>query len=251
MGQDKAAEAEKSLRQALTHYEKLEASFPAYKDHKEDHESAQQSLTQLLAFKPFLEDAAETQEGRRLQAAGQHRAVIEVYRQALGRHEQQRKEFADQSTYLHLLAVKQNRLAWILVTSSDERVRDPKQAVELAGKAVENAPQQGAFSNTLGAAHFRAGNWDQCVRALETSMKLRQEGDGFDWLFLAMAYHQLGKAVEANKWLDKALDWIAQMEQGKFTNPLVRMQWQAHRREAEMVRREAEELIRPKPAGDK
>ena len=72
-------------------------------------------------------------------------------------------------------------------------------------------------------------------------MKLREGGDGFDWLLLAMAYHQLGKANEADKWLDKALDWIAQMEQGKATNPRLQMQWQSQRREAEIVRQEAEE----------
>jgi tetratricopeptide (TPR) repeat protein len=249
MLQGKSAEAEKSFRHALTHYEKLEAAFPSYQKHKKDRDSAKQSLTQLLVLRPFLEDAAETQEGRRLEASAQHRAIVELYRQALARHEQQRKEFPDQASYLRLLASKQNRLAWFLVICSDMQVRDPKQAVELAGKAVENAPQDGAFWNTLGSAHYRAGSWDRCISALEKSMKFREGGDGFDWLFLAMAYHQLGKANEADKWLDKALDWIAQREQGKATNPLVQVQWQSQRREAEIVRREAENLIRLKPEG--
>ena len=245
----KPAEAEEAYRHALTHYDKVGADFPAYQKHRKDGESAQQSLTQLLVLKPFLEDAAETQEGRRLEAAGQHRAVIEIYRQALARHEKQRDEFPDQANYLRLLASKQNRLAWFLIICSDKQVRDSKQAVELAGKALENAPQEGAFWNTFGAAHFRAGNWDQCMTALEKSMQLRQGGDGFDWMFLAMAYHQVGKADEAKKWLDKALDWIAQMDQGKFTNPRFQVQWQSQRREAEMVRREAEGLIRSEPEG--
>jgi uncharacterized protein HemY len=131
------------------------------------------------------------------------------------------------------------------------QVRDPKQAVELAGKAVENAPQEGGFWNTLGAAHFRSENWNGCVTALEKSMQFRHGGDGFDWLFLAMAYHHLGKAGEANKWLDKALVWLAQMERDRISNPSLQMQWQSQRDEAELLRHEAEGLIRPKQEGTK
>jgi tetratricopeptide (TPR) repeat protein len=47
MRQGKAPQAEASLRQALTHYEKLEAGFPTYQNHKKARESAQQNLTKL------------------------------------------------------------------------------------------------------------------------------------------------------------------------------------------------------------
>jgi uncharacterized protein HemY len=130
---------------------------------------------------------------------------------------------------------------------SDAENRDPKQAIELAGKAVQNVPQEGVFWNTLGAAHFRDMNWKDCLAALEKSTQLRQGGDAFDWLFMAMAYHQTEESEEANRWLDKAVDWNAQMEQGKIASPLAKIQWQSQRRDAELLRREAEGLIRPKP----
>jgi serine/threonine-protein kinase len=245
------AEAEEAFRQAITQYEKVGADFPAYQNHRKGHEAARQMLAHVLAVKPSWEDAVETQEGAKLQAAGQNRAVAEAYGKAVARHEMRRQEFADQATYLRLLANKQNRLAWFLVMCPDMQVRDPMQSVQWARKAVENAPQEGGFWNTLGAAHYRAGDWQECITALERSMQLRHGGDGFDWLFLAMASHRLGKADEAAMWLDKAVDWIAQMEQGGFADPRKAMQWQSLRTEVAMIRREAEELVRPKPEGSK
>ena len=78
-------------------------------------------------------------------------------------------------------------------------------AVELAKKAVELAPKQGTFWNTLGVAHYRAGDWKAAVAALEKSEELRNGGDSFDWFFLAMAHWQLGEKDEARKWYDQAV----------------------------------------------
>ena len=163
------------------------------------------------------------------------------------RHEQQRNAFPDRSLYLRLLAIKQNRLAWGLAFSPDRQALDAKQAVELARKATEIAPGEGLFWNTLGAAYFRAGNWQECIKTLQKSMQLRKGGDGFDWLFLAMASHHLGMPNEANQWLNKAVQWITLIEQGKYPSPLLEIQWQSQRRQVEMLRQEAERLIRSKP----
>ena len=45
-----------------------------------------------------------------------------------------------------------------LATCPEAKFRDPKQAVELAKKAVELDPQGGNYWNTLGTAHYRAGD---------------------------------------------------------------------------------------------
>jgi tetratricopeptide (TPR) repeat protein len=244
-------EAEASYRQALAQYDRLETDFPAYQGHKKNREATQHNLTGLLALRPFLEDVAETQEGHRLADASQYQAAADCYRQAIARHDQRRKDFPDQANHLLWLTAKKNRLAWFLVTCAEEQVRVPKEAVELARQAVAQAPQEGGYWNTLGAAYYRAGNWNECVTALEKSMHLRQGGDGFDWLFLAMASHQLKKPNEAEKWLNKSVEWIRQAEQGQLNNPLHRAVWQTHRREAELLRREATALLRPKPDAPK
>jgi tetratricopeptide (TPR) repeat protein len=100
-----------------------------------------------------------------------------------------------------------NELAWLLATCSDVKMRDPIEAVIRAGKAVQLAPQDANYWNTLGVAHYRAGDWRAAVTALDKSMELRNGGDGFDWLFMAMAHCQLGDKDAARKWYDKAIAW--------------------------------------------
>jgi tetratricopeptide (TPR) repeat protein/serine/threonine protein kinase len=101
-----------------------------------------------------------------------------------------------------------NDLAWLRATCPDVKLRDSEQAVQLARRAVELAPEVGASWNTLGVAQYRAGDWKAAVVALEKSMALRQGGDAFDWLFLAMAQHKLGKPDEARKWYGQAVQWL-------------------------------------------
>jgi tetratricopeptide (TPR) repeat protein len=101
-----------------------------------------------------------------------------------------------------------NDLAWFLATGPDPKFRDPKRAVELAKKAVELAPKEGNYWNTLGTAHYRAGDWKATVAALDKSGELRKGGDSFDWFFLAMAHWQLGEKEEARKWYDRAVAWM-------------------------------------------
>ena len=101
-----------------------------------------------------------------------------------------------------------NNLAWLLATCADAQLRNPSEAVTLAKKAVELEPKNGMWWNTLGAAHYRAGDWKAAIAAMNKSMELRKGGDSFDWFFLAMANWQLGKKEEARKWYDKAVQWM-------------------------------------------
>ena len=98
-----------------------------------------------------------------------------------------------------------NTLAWLLATHTEPHLRNPTRAVELAKKAVELAPNQGTYWNTLGAAHYRAGNRKEAIAALHKSMELRKGGDSHDWFFLAMAHWQLGQKDDARKWYDQAV----------------------------------------------
>jgi Flp pilus assembly protein TadD len=101
-----------------------------------------------------------------------------------------------------------NSIAWILATCADSGLRDQHLAVEMAQKAVESAPKRGANWNTLGAAHYRAGNWQGAIAAFEKSMNLREGGDSFDWFFLAMAYWQLEERDKARHWYSQAAQWM-------------------------------------------
>jgi tetratricopeptide (TPR) repeat protein len=130
---------------------------------------------------------------------------------AYARLGQYREALADYQKLLDVTpdnAPAQNALAWLLATCPDTNLRDPARAVALAGKAVQRAPGNGDFYNTLGAAHYRAGDCKAAVAALDNSMELRAGGDALDWFFLAMAHRKLGDTDEARKWFDQAVDWM-------------------------------------------
>jgi eukaryotic-like serine/threonine-protein kinase len=129
-----------------------------------------------------------------------------------------------------------NSLAWYLATSADTKLRDPGRAVQLAKRAVELAPTESSYWNTLGTARYRAGDWRGAIEALKKSEELQPgRQKGFDAPFLAMAHWQLGEHDEARNWYGEAVKW---MEENK--EPLgPRSKAELHR-----FRNEAEELLK-------
>jgi tetratricopeptide (TPR) repeat protein/serine/threonine protein kinase len=99
---------------------------------------------------------------------------------------------------------KINTLAWLLANHADPKVRAPAKAVELAMKAVELAPKTGSYWNTLGVAHYRAGDWNAALAALDKSMQLHTNPEAGDMYVKAMALWQLGDKEEARTWYDRA-----------------------------------------------
>jgi tetratricopeptide (TPR) repeat protein len=91
-------------------------------------------------------------------------------------------------------------------------VADPESPVRLAQSALQGLDQTDADNpnvlNTLGAALYRAGRFDEAIRCLEDAMKARGGGQGHptDWPFLAMAHHRLGHPAEARRWLARLRD---------------------------------------------
>jgi tetratricopeptide (TPR) repeat protein len=110
--------------------------------------------------------------------------------------------------------VAMNNLAWLLATCPDAQLRNPKKAVELVTRALAFAPNpSGGWNpknwwNTLGVAHYQAGNWQKAKEALTTSVKLNSGGGPADWYFLAMTCQQLGAEKDARMWFERAQDWM-------------------------------------------
>jgi tetratricopeptide (TPR) repeat protein len=100
------------------------------------------------------------------------------------------------------IALSHDVLAWQLANSEN---RDEEWALELAQEAVRLVPNDGDFWNTLGVAHYRAGNWKEAIEALEKANELSMGGQSSDWLFLAMAHWQLGNKQDACRWYDQAV----------------------------------------------
>jgi tetratricopeptide (TPR) repeat protein len=118
-----------------------------------------------------------------------------------------------------------NNFAWAFATSPQVELRNPARAVEFASKAVQLAPWNGAFHNTLGVAQYRAGNYKAAIETLTKSMGLSRSGDAADRFFLAMAEWQLGNKPAARTWFGEALYW---MEKQASTNAeLIRFRTEA------------------------
>jgi WD40 repeat protein/serine/threonine protein kinase/tetratricopeptide (TPR) repeat protein len=112
-------------------------------------------------------------------------------------------------------ALARNNLAWFLATCPEVKLRDASRGVEMAKKAVELAPKERTYWNTLGVAHYRAGDWKGAIEALTKSMEFGKGGDANDWFFLAMAHSQVGEKPQARSWYDRAVPW---MERNQPTN---------------------------------
>src|SRR5207253_1145365 len=80
--------------------------------------------------------------------------------------------------------------------------------------------KDGKSWNTLGVAHYRAGDWKAAVAALDKSVELAKGGDAFDWLFLAMSHRKLGNHDDARKWYDQAVQWLEKNSQALAKNAL-------------------------------
>ena len=98
-----------------------------------------------------------------------------------------------------------NDLAWLKVNHPDPAHRDPASAIAMARRAVELCPEGAAYWNTLGAAYFRAGDFDSAVGALDHSTALDGGGTAFDDVFLAMAHARLGEREQAGRRLAQAI----------------------------------------------
>ncbi|MBI3845444.1 MAG: tetratricopeptide repeat protein [Planctomycetes bacterium] len=105
-------------------------------------------------------------------------------------------------------SVAHNDLAWILATAAREDLRNPDEAVRLARRAVELRPNEVGPLNTLGIALYRHGDLQEAVSTLNRSMELGKGGCPEDWFFLAMAHQKLGKADEARRWYQRAVEQI-------------------------------------------
>jgi serine/threonine protein kinase len=169
-------DAEEAMSQCVTRFAALVAEFPKNAEYKGH-------LTQGR----FEQAAMLATNGRWKEASGAYGKLLEL---------------APAS------AVGHNNLAWLLATCPDSKIRDPRRAVELAKKAVELAPIEGNYWNTVGIAQYRAGDWKAAIAALEKTMALRKGGDGFDWFFQAMAHWQIGDKTQSRCWYDKAVPWM-------------------------------------------
>jgi tetratricopeptide (TPR) repeat protein len=94
-----------------------------------------------------------------------------------------------------------NDLAWLLVNAPDPSVREVAHGLLLAVKVTQAQPGCKAYWNTLGAAYYRAGDFEAAITALNRNTTVSDRGTVFDHVFLAMAHAELGNHEESRLWL--------------------------------------------------
>jgi tetratricopeptide (TPR) repeat protein len=169
-------EAAKAYRRALAEWEKLVAAFPAHSSYQCDLADSAYSLCLMLS------------------AAGRPQEAEPFYRRIVQLKPPSSPEI--------------NRIAWRLVAHPDPRFRDPGRALELVNESIKHLGSGAAF-NTLGVAHYRAGNWKDAIVALEKSMQLFGGAEeSFNTFFLAMCHWRLGDKAQACEWYNQAVRWM-------------------------------------------
>jgi serine/threonine protein kinase/WD40 repeat protein/tetratricopeptide (TPR) repeat protein len=183
------------------------------------HAEAVEDLTALLKFVPENADLYE------------HRARSYDALNDPAHADADRKKAAEIAPNNPLLM---NNQAWYLLTGPASQ-RDPVRALKLAKKAVERAPDQQVYLNTLGVAQYRNGLYGEAIATLEKSLKAgKGQFDAFDLFFLAMCHARLGDAAKAKECYDRAIKWI---EGQKNLPPEYKEELPAFRSEAEGVLR--------------
>ncbi|MBI1917140.1 MAG: tetratricopeptide repeat protein [Planctomycetes bacterium] len=104
-----------------------------------------------------------------------------------------------------------NALARLLATSSSPKHRDPRQAIQHAQKAVELAPKDGNFWDTLAVAQSRAGDWAGAVLAYRQALALETFTPDHPATLntlnaLATAYQRSGNLPEAIRLFEQVRD---------------------------------------------
>jgi tetratricopeptide (TPR) repeat protein len=204
-------EAERAYRQALLIHEKLVADFPKSGEYRARLGVNYEILGGFLRGRARAEEAVES-----------YRAARDVWEKLVA-------DFPGNAAYY-------NNFAWRLATSPDSDLRDPSRAVALARRAIELAPEQPMFWNTLGVARYRAGDWRAAIEALTKSQELGSPSPAHDWLFLAMAERKLGNQDAARGWYDKADKWINENQKALEGAP-------GNAEELKRFRTEASELL--------
>ena len=98
---------------------------------------------------------------------------------------------------------QQNDLHWFVA-------KYPKQSIGAGAPELKSVRLGGesVFSNhTMGVMFYEAELWKMAVRQFTKSAELRQDGQAFDWFYLAMAHWKLDEQEEARRWYERAEQW--------------------------------------------
>jgi len=117
--------------------------------------------------------------GKNPRSADGHRALADLcaeqklYREAIGHYQAALRLQPDD-------AVVHNNLAWLLATSEDQQLRNPRGALEHAQRAVTLTEwKEATFIDTLAEALYANGKFDEAVKVQTEALKLEPDNREF------------------------------------------------------------------------
>ena len=124
---------------------------------------------------------------------------------------------------------------------------DPARAVQWGKQAVDSNPQVSWYIHSLGLAHYRAGQFDLALQRFQESQNGNWNYGELNHFGRALAENRLGHAANAQESLAQGLAWLQKLTPKDPDKPtqLFATDWL----EAQLLRREAERLIKPAKAG--
>ena len=108
-----------------------------------------------------------------------------------------------------LLVENMANLSWELSTTGNIEDRNPEESLRLAEMLIEYDPSKANHWDKLGVALYRNGRFGKATEALEKARQMRDGNDRHHQLFLAMAYWQADRHVDAVENYVQAAKWLA------------------------------------------
>ncbi|MGE5360669.1 MAG: protein kinase domain-containing protein [Bacteroidales bacterium] len=96
-----------------------------------------------------------------------------------------------------------NSRAWSVVSRPDAGAEAYRLALRRAERAVQLAPEDASYLNTLGVARYRAGAYRDAIATLNRAASARRAPAPEDLVFMAMANQRLGNATAARDAFDR------------------------------------------------
>jgi serine/threonine protein kinase len=214
-------EARRVLDESLDYFEELAAAHPDQPVYKEELPRLRVQWARFVAASGSPEEAEKALRGTIAQGIEDHRlwfdlGYIQLAAEDLDGYRQTCAEVVGRfgsTDNVH----NANTIAWLCVLAP-AAVPDASRVVELAEKAVARshtvaAVHRQAMLNTLGAALYRAGRFDEAIERLNEAVGMHSKGGtAGDWFFLAMTHARLGDTTTARQWYDKAARWMDENE---------------------------------------
>jgi WD40 repeat protein/serine/threonine protein kinase/Flp pilus assembly protein TadD len=184
-----------------------------------------ESYTELLSLR-VQDQATEvtwSPDGTRLSAFSTRSGHLTIWDPSRERIQQRHRAFF------------RNALAQFYLTSSHAKERKVALAQDLVRKALFDRPDDPAIWETLGKAHYQAGEWKASLAAFQKAIHFQDGRFALlaNRFYLAIVYWRLGRFDEARFWYVLARRWLEESEQELARVENYRIARELHRLHAE------------------